>query len=430
MKNKKKIELTVRVTSARLSLLFSGAGRDTVLETLLLRETSDEALRERVASWLGGRRIRQTLLILPRSEVLQKEMTEEPLSGILPYRTSEMAYGIMSGGGRNQSKNLLMALPEKKLLQWLGPLKEWGVVPDEIITEDQSFAWVLAEKNQSAAVLGIEQDEERILCVCLKEGRLLFSRAFRSLEGDPDLQEILQELSLALLEAGQKPERAVLAGANAQRFQSRIQNHFQIPVEFLEAGGHPEIPASLRGAALLEKHGPLSLLPNAEKVKKWIRIKKKQAREIIALFSGCLIGLALALGIHQGLVKMQLEKISREIQELAPQAQQLKEMTGMLALLHEFQSSKEGLLDFLAAVSSGMPSSVKLRELGIEGKNFYFKGETSLHGAIPETVQLFEKSGKVQGARLENTKLRKRLGEDYFEYEVSGQWKIEENGRP
>ena len=104
--------------------------------------------------------------------------------------------------------------------------------------------------------------------------------------------------------------------------------------------------------------------------------------------------------------------------------EEVKKTARSLNLIFEAGSSKEKSLELLKSLAQKLPSSVRLRELRVEGKDFLFKGESPSHGLLSETVEAF--SGMkdfLEESKLGETRARKRLNEDYFEFEVVGKWK-------
>src|SRR5690348_9937207 len=84
MRNKMLKNIFKRFTKTKLALQLQGQSLSLLLfekagilkyESLFFHETSDEVLREKVRNFIDGKAPAETVLILARSEVLQKELT-------------------------------------------------------------------------------------------------------------------------------------------------------------------------------------------------------------------------------------------------------------------------------------------------------------------------------------------------------------------
>lgn len=426
--------LVIELAPSSLFLAFFGGKRLDGHEKFLLRETPEETLQRNVASFLRGKKFQDSLLLLPRSEVLSKELVlatngssvkealEKKLETILPYSPKEMAFGFSFEREGEELKGELLAIPEKNLKETLSFLERLGLHPDEIVTEDQPLLWLLLERKEKGSVLLLDQGETRLLSLFLKDARPSFTRVFSRKE-HPMLRDLLPELSFSLLEKQAKPEKILLSGDWEKEAEEEIAKHFGSPLERLKAKeGEDGLPASLYGSAYLGKYPLTSLLPTEEKLKKRQRERKKFLRDTAAslvLFLGCLV-FASFLHLH-GLTK-EIRKLDQKLQTLTPQVRETKQILASLDLVSHSRASKEKLLVLLKELSAKAPSSIHLKELRIEGKDFLFKGESPSHAYLSETVQVFEKLPMLEGVKLEETRLRKRLNEDYFEFEIKGKW--------
>ncbi len=419
MKGKKR--LIVELRDSNLSLLRLEGERGEKFEKIHLREIPTERLREKVASFTGKKRPPETLLLLSRSEVIQKEFVlapggetplrqrlERKLEELLPYSPKEMAWGI-SGG-------LLLAIPEKPLKEKLRFLAAIGLYPDEILTEDQTLFWLLLERKEKSPLLFLEANEERVLSVFCEKGKSFFSRTFPS-------ANFIPELSFSLLEKGARPEKILLSGEWGSEARSQIEAHFSCSLEKFEIPANGLVPSSLYGASLFGKYPAASLLPKEEKLKKRKEEKEKLLRETLSSFGLFFGTLLLAFLVQLAFGTREINKISREISRLSRELREVKEIRASLELLSKSQASKEGLLEFLKTLAEKTPSSIRLKELRIEGKEFRFKGESPSHGVLSEAVETLSQMSFLEAAKLEETRLRKRLNEDYFEFEVGAKWK-------
>lgn len=433
----RKRRLVLELSSSSLTLALFRGGKIESREKFLLRENSEELLQKSIGSSLKGKKFHDSLLLLPRSEVLSKELVlttngsslkdalEKKLESILPYSPKEMAFGFSFEREGEELKGELLAIPEKNLKETLSFLERLGLIPDEIVTEDQPLLWLLLERKEKGPLLLLDQGETRLLSLFLKEGRNSFTRFFSRKE-HPLLRDLLPELSFSLLERQTKPEKILLSGDWEKEAEEEVAKHFGSPLERLKAKeGEDGLPPSLYGSAYLGKYPLTSLLPREEKLKKWQRERKKFLRDTavsLLLFLGSLVFASL-LHLH-GLTR-ETGKLDQKLQTLTPQVKETKQILASLDLLSHSNASKEKLLLLLKELSAKIPSAIRLKELRIEGKDFLFKGESPSHAYLSETVQIFEKLPMLEGVKLEETRLRKRLNEDYFEFEIKGKWRKE-----
>lgn len=422
----RKRRLVLELSPSSLTLVLFQGGKIESLEKCLLRENSEESLQKSITSFLKGKQFHDSLLLLPRSEVLSKELVLAPTNGsflkeilekklesLLPYSTKEMAFGFSFEREGEELKGELLAIPEKNLKETLSFLARLGLHPDEIVTEDQPLLWLLWERKEKGPLLLLDQGENRLLSLFLKEGRNSFTRVF-SRKDHPLSRDLLSELSFSLLEKQAKPEKILLSGEWEKEWEEEVRKHFGSPLERLSP--------SFYGPAHLGKYPLTSLLPREEKLKKWRRERKKLFRDTAASFLLFLVSLVLASLLHlQGLTK-EIGKLDQKLQTLAPQVKETKAILASIELLSDSRVSKEKLLLLLKELSAKVPFSIRLKELRIEGKEFLFKGESSSHAYLSETVQIFEKLPMLEGVKLEEARLRKRSNEDYFEFEIKAKW--------
>lgn len=126
--------------------------------------------------------------------------------------------------------------------------------------------------------------------------------------------------------------------------------------------------------------------------------------------------------IHLHLETLQIRKLETELHGLLPGVKATKEIQASLNLLNEAQASKEKLLELLKDSALKLPSQVTIKELSLGPKDFFFKGEGASHGLISETVDIFSHMQPIKEVKLGETRLRKKLNEEYFEFEVTGKW--------
>jgi|GEM_PF-1382695 len=434
-------KLVIGLNASALSLASFRGRRLEDHARFFLRETPEDALQRSVASFLKGlpagrqgKRFRDAILLLPRSEVLSKELVlatngsslkealEKKLESLLPYSPKEMAFGFSFEREGEELKGEVLAIPEKNLKETLSFLERLGLHPDEIVTEDQPLLWLLSERKSNGPILLLDRTEERLLALFLEKGRTSFARIFQK-KDHPTLRELLPELSFSLLERQAKPEKILLSGIWEKETEEEISRHFNLSSERLNLEGKDGVPSSIHGASLFGKYPLTSLLPREEKLKKWTKERKSLVKGSFLGFLLFLGSLILASFLHlQGLTG-EVGKLERKIQTLYPEVKETKEILSFLQVLESSQGSKEKLLVMLKELGTKIPPSIRLKEMRIEGKDFLFKGESPSHGYLSETVQVLEKLPMLEGAKLEQTRLRKRLNEDYFEFEVKARWK-------
>lgn len=423
-----KKRLLIYLEADELSLVLTLKGKVVKNGVIFLREASRELIHEKVAAFMEGAKPSESLLILPRSEVLQKELVfsgesvslkervERKLEEVLPYSRKEMAYGFSLDQDGGQTQGLLLALPEKRLKEKLEFLGNIGLKIDEIITEDQALLWI---KDEKGVFLLMDSEKRRILSLCGRKDRLLFSRSFPRKPEDPN-ELYLEEISLVLLERGLKPERLFLTGLWTDETQNELSRHFNCPIE--KVGKGAEIPAWAEGALSFGTHSYLSLLPEAEKIRKRNQEKKKLLLQAFGSFTLFFAGLVLSFLVHLHVESHHIKKLEAELIQLLPGVKAAKEIQASLNLLNEAQDSKEKLLRLLRDLALKIPTHVKVKEISIGPKDFFFKGEASSHGFISETVDILSQCQSLKEVKLEQTRLRKKLNEEYFEFEVTGKW--------
>lgn len=435
----RKSRLILYLEANHLHLALASQGKIQKTERIFLRETPEELICEKVSQFLDGTKIQQSILVLPRSEVIQKELVlsrvgdsdlkealEQKLEELLPYSRKEMAYGFSLEPNGNETQGLLFALPEKHLREKLEFLKAIGLRADEIITEDQALFWLVCEKEEKGPFLVMDQRADRILLLSGRAHQLLFSRTF-SKTGSPEFgfpPEFFEEMSLALLEKGLKPEKLFLAGSWNEEVQAHLKGHFNSPVEKLErsSNGESNIPNAVAGANLLGRYPHLSLLPQEEKIRNKKEEKKKLRIQTFGCFSLFFLSLVLAFLVHVNLKAFQIKKLDREFSQILPRVKETKDIVQSLGRIRQAQNSKEKTLSFLKDLTSKVPSQVSLKELSIDQNEFFFKGESPSHGSLSETVEVLSQINPLEEVRLQETRLRKRMDEEYFEFEVRGKW--------
>ncbi len=426
--------LAVRFDSMNLSLMRIQGQAMQKTETVFLRETPKEKIRAVVDSFLCGEAVPETLVILPRSEILQKELTfaganpkeikqelEVRLQSILPFSVKEMAWGIRMDSGSEKAEGVLMAVPERRIREVMTFLQGAGLDPErmEIVTEDQTLLWACLENQDKGPALVLEKNAGRLLALFVKQGAIAFSRTFECGEEDGSLTaDILAELSLKLLESDIKPGKILLAGAWSLEDQARISGHFSAPLEVFSA----QEPAPFWGAAAYGKYPYISLLPKEEKIQKRQREKSALEKDILKISGVVLLLLMAGLWVRaQGLDRAN-QKLWRQMQQASMPAAEAEKIVTSLERVHEAQNSKMKVLGLLKDLATSTPASIRLRELRIEGNDVILSGESSSYGQVSQLVETLEKTEFFKKPRLRSSRLRKDGGESILEFEVTGEW--------
>ena len=184
-----------------------------------------------------------------------------------------------------------------------------------------------------------------------------------------------------------------------------------------------DIPESLLGARNFGKHPHTSLLPADLKIEKW-KIQLLNRLKMAAASAGIFaLACTLAAACHLFFLNRENLKLESEILKMGAEMREVKEMASSLNKIRKAEASKKKILDFMKEIAEKMPASAHVIELQIEDKCLIFKGEGPSHSVLSEAVQVFEGISILSEAKLERTRLRKRLNQDYLEFEVSAKWK-------
>jgi hypothetical protein len=426
------------LTPAALNLLSLKGKSIDRFEKIWLRETSEETLRVRTFAFCKDKKTKP-LLILPRSEVLQKELSlaesknspgfasedemqqwlEAQLKQLLPLPSTEMAYGLRIDGSDFQNKGLLYALPEKKVIQTLEFLHRIGLEAEEVLTEDQVCAWFFLERKETGTCLFFDQNEERLLCLLMENGTLKFSRSFSISSFG---QDVLDEISFLLLESNQQPKKIVLSGLETES-ESLIRNHFLLPLEQLASPTGKNMPFSLNAAQYYPKYDFISLLPKSQKIQRLLKSYAALFRQVALALAFLIVTFGVFFMVRQSFVHFQVQNQKKLQTQYFSEAEEIQKILHSLEVFSRAQSSKVEILELLKVLSEKLPSAIRFQELQFSGADFSFKAESSSPQSISEAVQVFEKIESIKKVSLQHTRLRKRLNEDVFEFEIAGEAK-------
>lgn len=418
MKNK----LAIEWKQNGISLLLFGKAGNLKLDSLRENETIKNCPVKGVF---------ETILVLPRSEVLQKEMLlsgvshsredlEARLAQLLPYSPKEMAYSlaIHSSLPSEPSKGLLYAIPEQKINGILEVLKQAGLSVDEVVSEDQVLFWQLRDKAVSGPILIFDRTPERVLFLVIKKNAILLSSVYQEEE---DLKSIFSEASFSLLESGTKPVRGYVSGSMDA---DEILRTFGIPVERLEPEFFDGVPVSfvLSAAKKWGSNPVISLLPTEQKLRKRVRNRQRLLTSAVAAFGAFLVCFSLLAASHLVFLAHKKSLLEKENAKLAPAVLELRQISLSLQAAKKAEYSKRRLLSFVRELAERVPASVRLKEFQMEGNSIVFQAESPSHGLLTETVQILEKMEGVREVKLEHARLRKRLNHDFFDFEVTARW--------
>src|SRR3989338_7044175 len=233
-------KLIATIAGDYLWLTLFRAGKFERTQKFLLREAEPDILREQITAFGGGGNF-ETILVLSRSEILQKPVrleksSESPvlmkqleswLESHFPFRADEMVYGFMPNNAASlvHEGALLMALPETRLMAILGLLNGLNIRPIEIVSEDQLLVWTACERYPGKDVLCLDQNAERLLAVYVSGGTMKFSRSLITKADTFSINKIFQEVSLNLIESGGRCEILLYEGLNDNELGS-VRNYF------------------------------------------------------------------------------------------------------------------------------------------------------------------------------------------------------------
>jgi len=425
-----------------VSLFLFNKAENLKYESIPLDKFLADALVSKVKSFLGNIKPSETILILPRSEVLQKELAITPaeslrenleikITQLLPYSPKEMAYSLAV----HSNRGLLYAIPEQKIKEILDFLAKAGITTDEVVSEDQTLFWLFQNKTTNSVTLVLNPTSERTLFLAFKENTILLSRVYPPEE---EFKNILSEISFSLLDAGVKPAKAIIAfektvpgspqslsgDLSAHRLLKEITTTLEIPAEIYqrETLEGSMLPPALLGAKHWGKSPVISLLPSHEKLKKREQKKNRLLKEIFAAFGVMIFCFSFLAVSHLFFLKHKKMQLEKEILKQAAAVTEIRQITDSLDAIHEAENSKDRFLLLLQELAARLPGSVRLKELEVEGQSIVFQGESPSHALLAEAVQVLEKIEGIQEAKLEHARLRKRLNQDFFDFEVTAQW--------
>ena len=268
----------------------------------------------------------------------------------------------------------------------------------------------------------LDRTPERTLFVVHKKNTILLSG---TCPPDEDLKSAFSEIAFSLLEAGLKPVKVVVCGAPDAEVREAAKV-FEIPVGLHESGRFDgsHLPATLSGARRWGAYPAISLLPSDRKLEVRSRRQKELIKGSLRAFGVFLACFTLLAGSHLMSLKHKKSALQKQSAKLAPEVAEARQIAASLAAIQEAERSRRGFLLLLKELAERVPPSVRLKELRMEGGNIVLQGESPSHAFLTETVQAFEGIKEVKDAKLEHARTRKRLNEDYFDFEVSAKWQL------
>lgn len=371
----------------------------------------------------------ETLLVIGRSGVIQKEMVfsgavnlqesfEAVLAELLPSH-KEMAYGSLVWSENNlEGKRLLYAIPEKKLKDILDSLTKIGIAVDEVVTEDQCLSWFFQSKSISEElVLAIDRTVERTLYIVLKGKSIVLSGAYtQDYENEGN---VFSEISFSLLQSGLKPVKVILSGMTPDE-KAKAASFFEFPLNIEE---QRELPISTLGARHWKNFPIASLLPKEQKLQKWTRSRKDRIKHFITANIVFIATLFLFGTTHLFFMQNKNSALARQVDNLMPEVIQLKKISVKLQKVHQAEESKRRVLGLFSEAAREVSPAIRLVELQINEKDIVFRGESPSHTLVSDTAQNCEKIKLIQDVKIEHTRMRKRLNQDFLEFEITAKWK-------
>ena len=379
---------------------------------------------------LGNISPSETLLVMDRSGVIQKEMSlsgagnikenfESALSELLPAH-KEMAYGRLPWDSALNGKGLLYAIPEKKIKEMLDSLVHLGVCPDEVVTEDQCLSWLFQDHNISPSpFLVVDKTKDRVLFTAIQNKNVVFSGAYPN--AHESYENIFSEMSFSLLQINFKPEKIILSGMDEEE-KIKAAGFFEAPIAFL-GNGAGEWPASVSGLKFWGKFPCASLLPKELKIIKWRKNQKERFRGFVLGLLFLVAALVLFGTSHLMVVEHRAATIDRETQKILPEVNHLRRVSASLNKIKRGDDSKVRVLRLFAELAQRISPSIRLKELQADEKDIIFQGESPSHTFVSDTAQEIEKMEGVREVKIEHTRMRKRLNQDYLEFEITAKWK-------
>ncbi|GEM_PF-3600177 len=188
------------------------------------------------------------------------------------------------------------------------------------------------------------------------------------------------------------------------------------------------VPPDLYGAALLEGHSIISLLPREKKIEKREKEKKRLLRDTGILFMVLLFLVFFGVSLHRYRETDHLKRLDNELARLKPEIMKLEKVISTLEIFHQYAESNLLLLRLMKEMSQSVPGEVVLEGLAWDKTGIRLRGTSPSYSGVVGTTQSLAKAGLLESPHLEYARLREKESRDFFEFEVSADRK-EENPR-
>lgn len=378
-----------------------------------------------------GRRCHKAVLIVPRSEVIQKRIVLQAdgaesiamqIERMLPHTGEAVAYGIAleaAPSEKNSREGTLCAMPERKVRGLLETLSSLGLSVDDVLCEDQVLVWKCQPVMGKLPTVLIHSNQERFLFVLAEQEHLLYSRAFPS----ASLESSWSDFGLNLRESGIEPAAIVIAGEFSKEERVILENKLKIPIMAVDERASETGATFLMGVKQRKNFGLMNLLPADLKI---IRQEKKYS----SLLRQCWIALScfmaaclLAAIIHIQFLRYDYTSFHSKAGILASQVRKTKTQYLKIQHIEVSQQNKARVLALIYDLSEHIPSSVRLRKIAGDKKGISLEGNAPTQSLLADTIKRLELSKTLTGLKLEHTRVRKKFNENYLEFEVSALWK-------
>ena len=395
----------------------------------------------------------KTVLVVQRDEMLTKMLhlpsaNAQELSRIvaftlpqeLPYDISEIVYrfDVISTSPEGFSNIRVLWMLRKNIEEKLDWLREMGVVPDEVISSDQSLLFYYLKLRESNAglppkelVMNLEAEETEL--VFAEGDRLLFSyrmkSGFRTLSANPSefvriLKENLEDLKKIPVEP------ASLAVTSLSIVAAPIRDNLSvllgIPVRILPLSGpmYPDktkpIPADLLGAYFFEVFHWGSLLPEGLK-KARQAVNAKAAQRASLIYSAAFMILILA-GLYCHLLGQTAakEKLLKEYTKLNLNTKRILRIAEEMELISVIEKGKTVPLEFLSSLPGLVPPQISLTQIEYDREQgARLRGAGENNQSITELLKALKSIPRVKSADFDYSRRKMQEGKETFEFQIS-----------
>ncbi|MFA5167817.1 MAG: PilN domain-containing protein [Candidatus Omnitrophota bacterium] len=401
-----------------------------------VREATVDGCQEKLAKFLNKSSSPQSCLVLPRASIIQKHLKLElknggmtpdefrnKVQGLLPMPFDQMAHGALFETSAKDVSGVIEALPEEGIEKRLKYFDSLGVVIDDVFCEDQSLFWYCSDHGSQTPALGIEIDAKRYLFIVFNEERLLWSRTFPQEEAiNLGAGPLLKEVGLDLLSQNIQVREVLVCGPTDESFLTDVKAFIDVPCRALPSEEN-NIPHSLAGCFCRDGKKGISLLPGPRKQLKKQREIKTDLRQVLVSVAILMAVLSGGFAAHFLFLQKQVRELDKRIERIHSDVKRVKEHQRLFERLNDEQLKKQRLIECLSDLHTQIPAEIEFASFEL-GSQFHFTGESPSHGDLSKTIQILEKCGYLKNVTLKQTRLRKKLGKDYFEFEVEASWNL------